>query len=271
MISFNASTVNKEELSKLNCPFQIMPGGRNSLSSKQIDEFIDMKNPNILIHSSYITRPFSSDITNITRINLRNYATLAHKLGTKDVLIHMPSSVMELTNFVNGLACINKELIDNGCICHLETNPLTKDLFKYLSMNKDNAFDKYENYVEAIWESIPKKYIKNYRIVVDTAHLHANGLNTEEMIRFMDKWKEQIKYVHFNGNANTIFTRDLHVPMYMNKNQLKEVNKLAEHLYKEKLIGIAEDSTVKGSYEGWVEFCEKYKLRLVENNDIFSI
>lgn len=271
MISFNATTTNNEELSKLTCPFQIMPGGRSSLSTQQISKFIEMKNNNILIHASYITRPFSSDISNITRINLRNYTVLAKKLGTKDILIHMPSSVMEVSNFTNGLACINKEVIDNDCICHLETNPLTKDLFKYLDMNKDNAYEMYNDYVESLWSAIPSKYRSKYRIVVDTAHLHANGLTTDEMIKFLDRWRAHIKYVHFNGNNNGIFTRDLHVPMYMPKNQIKDTDKLAKYMAKEKLIGIAEDSTIKGDYDSWKEFCDKYKLELVPYSDLFSI
>lgn len=271
MISFNASTVNKTKLSKIVEPFQIMPGGRSSLSNQQISDFIEMKNENILIHSSYITRPFSSVISNITRINLRNYTVLAKKLGTKDILIHMPSSLNDLTNFTRGLECINKEVIDNGCICHLETNPLTKDLFKHLDMNKDNAYEKYEFYVEALIESIPKKYADKYKIVVDTAHLHANGLTTDQMIMFMDKWKKHIKYVHFNGNDNGIFTRDLHVPMYMERNKLKDTDLLANYIVKHKLIGIAEDSTIHGSYSDWKKYCDKYSLNLVKNNDIYSI
>ena len=271
MISFNASTSNKEELASLKCPFQIMPGGRSSLSSKLIEEFKPMENSNILIHSSYITRPFSSEISNITRINLRNYSTLAHKLGTKDILVHMPSSVMELTNFVNGLECINKEVVDNGCICHLETNPLSKDLFQYMEITKKNAYDKYDEYVEALWTSIPKKYQSHYRIVVDTAHLHANGLSTEDMLKFMTKWRKHIKYLHFNGNANAIFTRDLHVPMYMERNKLTDTDALAKYLVDEDLIGIAEDSTVKGSYDDWNKYCKKHGLKLVPKSDLFSI
>ena len=271
MISFNASTVDKDKLSKIDEPFQIMPGGRSSLSNQQISEFEDMKNENILIHSSYITRPFSSIISNITRINLRNYTILARKLGTKDILIHMPSSLSDLTNFTTGLECIDKEVIDNGCICHLETNPLTKDLFRHLDMNKDNAYEKYDYYMEAIMESIPKKYIGSYRIVIDTAHLHANGLSTDEMIRLMDKWKKYIKYVHFNGNDNGIFTRDLHVPMYMERNKLKDTDKLASYLAKNNLIGIAEDSTIKGDYDQWKQYCDSHDLKLVKYSDIYSI
>ena len=177
MLSFNASTVDKDEFVKIRCPCQIMPGGRNTLSSMQVSQFKEMSNHDVLIHASYVTRPFSMEISNITRLNLKNYVILAKKLGTRDILIHMPSSMNELTNFGKGLQLINEVIINDGCICHLETNPLTKDLIQHLGMNKENAYEKYQFYTESIWESIPKKYRDRYRIVIDTAHLHANGLN----------------------------------------------------------------------------------------------
>lgn len=272
ILTFNTATSDKNKLFKLgNIPFQIMPGGRSSLSTDDISKFKNMENENILIHASYITRPFNSEVSNITKINLRNYTILASKLGTKDVLIHMPSSLLELKNFSNGIETIYQNVIRNNCICHLETNPLTKELIKLLKIDKSNAFEIYSNYTNALWQSIPEKIKPYFRIVVDTAHLYANGLTPTQMIKFIDNWKDQIKYIHFNGNGNSIFTRDLHVPMYSDKNKFDDITELSNYVAKNKFILIAEDSTIKGTYDDWKSYCDKYKINLVPYSDILSI
>lgn len=272
IISFNASTSDKQKLYDLgDVPFQIMPGGRSSLSTSDISKFKEMKNENILIHSSYITRPFNSEISNITKVNLQNYSVLAHKLGTQDILIHMPSSISELQSFAIGIEAINKYIIENKCICHLETNPLTKDLIQLLKIDKSNAFKIYNTYTDTLWKSIPEKIRDKFRIVVDTAHLYANGLTIDQMIEYIEKWKKNIKYIHFNGNANSIFTRDLHVPMYSERNKFTDIEKLSNYVSKNKFILIAEDSTIKGTYDEWKNYCEKYGLEIVKYSEILSI
>ena len=51
VLTFNAVTSNKKLLGELkDVPFQIMPGGRSSLTSEVIKEFKEMNNPQILIH-----------------------------------------------------------------------------------------------------------------------------------------------------------------------------------------------------------------------------
>ena len=98
-----------------------------------------------------------------------------------------------------------------------------------------------------------------FRIVVDTAHLYANGLTIDQMIEYIEKWKKNIKYIHFNGNANSIFTRDLHVPMYSERNKFSDIEKLSDYVSKNKFILIAEDSTIKGTF---IYLNDKFSLKI---------
>lgn len=271
MLSFNASTVNREALGKIAEPFQILPGGRSSFTAKDVSTFVESKNKNVLIHASYITRPFKEDISNVTKINLRNYTALAKRIGTKDILIHMPSNVAEYEEYAFGINAIIEYIIKNGCICHLEVNPLSKELQTYLKMNKSNAVEIYNNYTNELLDVIPAKYTDKFYICVDTAHLFANGFDTSAMITYMKKYNDRIKYIHFNGNKNAMFSKDKHVPMYRSDNRIDNIEALTKYCSSIKKILIAEDSTEKGSYEEWKSFCDKYKLKIVDYNDVYSI
>ena len=271
MLSFNASTTDREALSKINEPYQILPGGRSSFQAKDVATFIESDNPNVLIHASYITRPFKEDISNVTRINLRNYVALAKRIGTRDILIHMPSNVLEYEEYAFGIDSIIEFIIKNDCVCHLETNPISKELQTYLEMNRSNAVSIYNNYTDALLDIIPERYADKFFICVDTAHLFANGFNTESMIKYIKKYKHMIKYIHFNGNMNAMFTKDKHVPMYRSDNRIDDVDALTKYCVKTKKILIAEDSTEKGSYDDWVKFCDEYKISIVKFNEVYSI
>ena len=271
MLSFNASTIDREALSKITNPYQILPGGRSSFQAKDVATFIEGKNENVLIHSSYITRPFKEDISNVTRINLRNYAELAKRIGTKDILVHMPSNVLEYEEYAFGINAIIEYVIKNGCVCHLETNPLSRELQTFLEMNRENAVSVYTSYTDSLLEIIPTKYRDYFYVCVDTAHLFANGFDGLSMIKYIDKYKHKVKYIHFNGNMNSMFTKDKHVPMYRLDNKIDNVDKLTSFCSSLKKILIVEDSTEKGSYDDWKAFCDKYKIRLVAFNDVYSI
>lgn len=271
ILSFNASTVDREELPKIKEPFQILPGGRNFLSSKDISTFIKSNNPNILIHINYITRPFSKSPTSGTVTNLENYSKLAKVLGTKNILIHLPSNINEYESYGEGIDLIIEKIIKADCICHLEVNPLSKDLQTYLKINKENAISKYYEYLNKIIFAIPPKYSANFKLVVDTAHLFANGFDGLDMVEFIEKYKNMIQFIHFNGNSNSQFTKDKHVPMYRVDNKIKNVDELTTYISKLNITLIAEDSTEKGSYDDWKKFCDKFKIQIVKFNKIYSI
>ena len=271
MLSFNASTVDREALASIHEPYQILPGGRSSFQAKDATTFKEGKNENVLIHASYITRPFKEDVSNVTRINLRNYATLAKRIGTKDILIHMPSNITEYEEFAFGVDAIIEYVIKNDCVCHLENNPLSKELQKYLKMDRSNAVKVYNEYTEQLIKILPPRYADKFYICVDTAHLFANGFNTDAMIDYIKKYNKLIKYIHFNGNMNPMFTKDKHVPMYRSDNRIDKVDELTKYCASTKKILIAEDSTEKGTYDDWCKYCSKYGISIVKFNSLYSI
>ena len=171
-------------MSEINGPFQIMPGGRGVLSNSVAASFPDIDNPGVIIHISYITRPFTDEPSAVTKTNLRNYAVVCEHLNTKNILIHMPSNVSEYENYDIGLELIIEYVCKKGLICHLETNPLTMEFIRYYDINDENMVEKYIEYTDELLAQIPKKYKSSFKIVVDTAHLFANGFHTADMIRY---------------------------------------------------------------------------------------
>ena len=66
-------------------------------------------------------------------------------------------------------------------------------------------------------------------------------------------------------------SKDKHIPMYKPKNKIDEVDKLMTYLAKMKVVLIAEDSTEKGNYDEWHEFCDKFGIKLIDFNKSLSI
>lgn len=272
IITFNASTEgnNKKEMAKIKQPFQIMPGGRSKLSSSIISSFPEMKNENILIHVSYMTRPFSDSSIYITKENLKHYVNLCKKLGTKNILIHFPTNIKEYSRFSIGLEMIINILTKNNIICNFEIAPFSKELREYLEINKDNAYEKTVEYIDELFEQIPKTYIKMFKFVPDTAHLYVNGIENKFMIDIFEKYKSKISFVHLNGNKSVMFSPDKHIPIYKS-NRIENVDEIMKYLSKTNYILIAENSTEKGRYSEWVKFAEKYKISIVDDNEVYSV
>ena len=332
ILTFNASTTNRKQLSLIKCPFQIMPGGRSALTSADVEKFIETNNPDILIHSSYITRPFGK-AGPITEMNLENYVELGKRLGTKDILMHMPTSKQEYENFQRGLGMLIDLVIKKGFNVHLEITAFAKDLrsklelclgelskskltkhlneiiheFKHVDLGRDKlpieismktssdeeiemkingraldiskpetyqelSFKIISNYIDELFGYIPDIYKKQFYFVPDTAHLYADGLDGKLQVKLMEKYKEQIKYVHLNGNLSPMMCKtDKHVPIYDERNQIQETEELSQYLSSSGFICITENSTVSGEYSEWVKYAVKYGFKLVPENRLFSM
>lgn len=278
ILTFHASTEDREALSKLKCPFQIMPGGRSTLTTEGVLSFNEMSNPNVLIHSSYITRPFATEIKGYTTLNLINYAELAKRLGTKHVLIHLPDSVNTYSNYSKGIATIIEHLVSKGCICHLETTALCKDLQKHLTITPESAVKTYTRFVDELFSIIPVKYKESFRLVPDTAHLFVNGFRGSDMLTFIKNHATIIDFIHLNGNRTAMFARDKHTPLYNTTNRIPDTDTLMKYLAKEHFILITEntdrDEAIPASTEAWEQwkaFASKYKLSLVPFSKVWSL
>lgn len=272
IITFNASTEgkNKDEFSEIKEPYQIMPGGRSKLSAKLISQFPECQNENVLIHVSYITRPFSDASIFITRENLKHYAALCERLGTKDILIHLPTNVKEYSRFGIGLELILDTITSHKITCNFEIAVFTRELREYLEMTKENAFEKVDTFVSEIFEQIPKDSKHFFRFTPDTAHLFANGIAGKDMIKFIDKYKSKTRFLHLNGVKSPMFSPDKHIPIYKS-NKIENVNELMKYLKETSFTLITENSTEKGKYEEWASFAKKYSIPIVKNNVVFMV
>ena len=272
-LSFQASTgaSSKKDIGELvnddhDYPFQIMPGGRKVVSSADIEKFPTGKNPNVLIHSTYICRPFGDESkSDLARHCLKGYAQIARRLGSRNVLVHMPYSPAELERFGPGIELIRESLEPYECELHLETEPLTISLRKQLDLSEGNAYSVYTSYVEKLFEVAP-----DAKLVVDTAHLFANGLDTDDQIRFIEKFKSKITFIHLNGNMNGKFRPDKHVPMFDARNKLCAADKLSSYIAKLRKMCIVENSTEGATRPKWDEYADRFGFSIVSNFECFS-
>lgn len=253
LLTFQSSTVDKSELAKLvktDNPFQIIPGGRGVLSESQLDTFPIGVNRNVLIHSSYVCRPFGNSIE-VSRYCLQQYTRLAKKIGSNSILVHLPKSKSELNKFASGVNLLTETVQMNNCVVHLEIEPLAKDL-------RDITPD-YNRLIDVLFESVPS----SYRMVVDTAHLFSNGLDGRDQIAFIEKWKDRIDYIHLNGNTRPMFTSDKHIPIFDSRNVIPYSDELSKYLAESHFICIAENSTEHSNRDEWVKYANKYGFEIV--------
>lgn len=268
MITFNASTSDRDALI-IDEPYQIMPGGRSACPQSVVDSMPTMSNPNVLLHASYVTKVFRAEPTPVVRMNIRNYVKIAHKLGTRDILIHFPEGYADHRDFVHGVSLLLSEMDD--CLIHFEVAPLYQDIRKRFDMNKDNGPEVYLQLVATWLRQIPRDQFHRFRMVVDTAHLYCNGYSVDDQIKFIERFKPMIKYIHLNGCQTAQFTRDKHIPMYSPDNRIDDWDKLMRYIATIDKILIVEDSNTAGDYDEWKRFASRYGLKIVQNRSIYSI
>ena len=224
-------------------PCQYMPAQRSYLKMEQAKP---INKEDILIHTSYVTRPFSTNGLNQMSKTMRNLK-LYHQMST-DILVHGPSNPDEYNNFGLGLGLLNKLQHKT----HIEIPSFSKQLIALM----DEPYKFIDEYLKFIVDN-------NFPIVLDTAHLHANGLSTQEMIELFDKYKNNYKYIHLNGNEKAKYLSDIHCPITSETNKIKHVDKLLKALPKDKII-ISESPC--GDWDYWVNLSKKYGWKLIEFN-----
>jgi endonuclease IV len=185
-------------------PCQIMPRrnqGLYDISSINIEP----GNENVLIHTSYITHIWSNkafEYHSNQWLNLKNYFKLAQKIGSKYVLVHGPQSKEEYDLMYEGLKWLHNNFDEYMTDIKLviEIPAFTKSFH----MNIIDKYDFIDKYLQTLVDN-------GFDIVLDTAHLYANGLNCEQMVQLIDKYKSNFNWIHLNGNSKTQFTSDKHV------------------------------------------------------------
>ena len=258
MLSFNLSTSDKH-LSKEPC--QIMPSQRKYMTESMVNTYINVGNQNILIHTSYVTKIFTNNaLSSLSKVqyNLKNYIKLAKKIGTKYVLIHGPNSEEEYTNFSKGLQIIKQLFDKTDVIPCIEIPSFTKSL---LHRYENEPYEFIVKYFDFILKSL------NCEIVIDTAHLHANGLNGKEMAQLIKKYENNYTFIHLNGNIKNKFISDVHTPIESKDDKLTYTSDIMESIPKNKFI-ISESPC--GNWDYWVDLTKKYNLKLVEFNENYN-
>lgn len=285
VLTFNMSTKNRANISSFKEPFQIMPATQNYISEKTLGSYVKGSNPNLVLHMNYITHVFSSKATtndSSVRHSLRMYVKLAKVLGTKDILIHLPASVDEWNNLAFGLGVIKDEIIDNGCIVHLEIPSFSKDLLAHFGAGKDGDPKEYMSvYLETILEYCSEFDVGTYMLVPDTAHLWANGCVTYEHFEHVIMgYRELIKYIHLNGNIVDPFKMDTHAPIFdtkYNKLACKSTDGcllsslVANMCGSMGVICIAEITKYGLSWDEWTKAASEHGFDIVEYNEMFTI
>lgn len=277
ILTFNLSVNDKQNVSAINEPFQIMPTTNNHISEKSLQTYQKANNPNIVCHMNYITHVFSdSAIYNdgTVRYSLRQYVKLAQKLGTNDILIHMPYSKSEWDNLSFGISVINDEICKKGLIVHFEIPAWTKDLQLELNANKDSDPIQYiSDYLDEILKYCAELDGGNFAFVFDTAHMFSNGcVKYEQFETLFNKYKQYMKYCHLNGNINPPFKMDNHVPIFDEHNSKikcwRDISKLVTKL---QIICVAEITKLGADWQEWQDYAKQFGFKLVEFNDYYSI
>lgn len=250
-----------------------MPSTRNYLSDKSINAYHAHNNDNIILHMNYITRVFKKDAiekNSSERKSLSQYAKLAKKLGTRNILIHMPNTIEEMENIGYGFKIMYDELISKDIIVHLEIASWSKALIEHLNIYNDDPKEYITNFITKIKEYMNVFPSGKFYIVFDTAHLYANGCEVDDMIFIMNKFKYLIKYIHLNGNVNYKFTSDSHTPLFTQKNRIKDWEKLSKYCASLNVICIAEVTKIGAKWDQWEQYAKNNGFNLVKFNENYS-
>lgn len=277
ILTFNMSVKNKANVSHVSEPFQIMPATQNYISETSLKTYVKGNNPNLLLHMNYITHVFSNKaITNDSSVrhSLRMYTKLAKILGTKDILIHMPSNVEEWNNLAFGISVINDEIISAGCIIHLEIPSWSRDLCELFKASKDsNPIVYMSKYLDTVLDYCKELPEGSYMIVPDTAHLWANGCTEySHFEHVLLGYIDYIKYIHMNGNICIPFKMDTHAPIFDETyNKIKCNIDIATLCARMGVICIAEITKYGLQWNEWTECASAYGFDIVEYNEAYTI
>lgn len=292
IITFNKSTSDREDFLVNKSPYQIVPLHDRFFYNEYLDTLPNPEFDNkILIHSSFTTRPFSSKQIGNKKCNdnLKGYELIANKLRTKYILFHGPANIDDYHNFNDGLSNIDLN-IKNKIIC-IEIPAFSKAFIDYIkqnqiinspsnpSNNSDNQqinqplnqpLNPYYNFICEYLNTVTSfKPVNNqFQIVLDTAHLHSNGLNGIEIIKLCNEYLNYYDFIHMNGNIKDQFKPDIHTPIDSVNDKIKFSEYVVRNIAKLNKICICE--TKDGDYEYYQELSEEYGYSIVDKNKLYA-
>ena len=283
IITFNKSTSDREDFLVNKSPYQIVPLHDRFFYKEYLDTLPNPEFDNkILIHSSFTTRPFSNKQIGNKKCNdnLKGYELIANKLRTKYILFHGPANIDDYHNFTNGLSNIDLNIKDK-IIC-IEIPAFSKAFIDYIkhnqiinspsnpSNNSNQPLNPYYNFICEYLNTVTSfKPVNNqFQIVLDTAHLHSNGLNGIEIIKLCNEYLSYYDFIHMNGNIKDQFKPDIHTPIDSVNDKIKFSEYVVRNIAKLNKICICE--TKDGDYEYYQELSEEYGYSIVDKNKLYA-
>ena len=288
IITFNKSTSDREDFLVNKSPYQIVPLHDRFFYKEYLDTLPNPEFDNkILIHSSFTTRPFSNKQIGNKKCNdnLKGYELIANKLRTKYILFHGPANIDDYHNFTNGLSNIDLNIKDK-IIC-IEIPAFSKAFIDYIKQNQiinssnnsnnqqinqssNQQLNPYYNFICEYLNTVTSfKPVNNqFQIVLDTAHLHSNGLNGIEIIKLCNEYLNYYDFIHMNGNIKDQFKPDIHTPIDSVNDKIKFSEYVVRNIAKLNKICICE--TKDGDYEYYQELSEEYGYSIVDKNRLYA-
>ena len=291
IITFNKSTSDREDFLVNKSPYQIVPLHDRFFYKEYLDTLPNPEFDNkILIHSSFTTRPFSSKQIGNKKCNdnLKGYELIANKLRTKYILFHGPANIDDYHNFNDGLSNIDLNIKDK-IIC-IEIPAFSKAFIDYIKQNQiinspsnpsnnsnqqinqssNQQLNPYYNFICEYLNTVTSfKPVNNqFQIVLDTAHLHSNGLNGIEIIKLCNEYLNYYDFIHMNGNIKDQFKPDIHTPIDSVNDKIKFSEYVVRNIAKLNKICICE--TKDGDYEYYQELSEEYGYSIVDKNKLYA-
>ena len=291
IITFNKSTSDREDFLVNKSPYQIVPLHDRFFYKEYLDTLPNPEFDNkILIHSSFTTRPFSNKQIGNKKCNdnLKGYELIANKLRTKYILFHGPANIDDYQNFNNGLSNIDLNIKDK-IIC-IEIPAFSKAFIDYIKQNvitnspsnssnnsnqqinqsSNQPLNPYYNFICEYLNTVTSfKPVNNqFQIVLDTAHLHSNGLNGIEIIKLCNEYLNYYDFIHMNGNIKDQFKPDIHTPIDSVNDKIKFSEYVVRNIAKLNKICICE--TKDGDYEYYQELSEEYGYSIVDKNKLYA-
>lgn len=291
IITFNKSTNDRQDFLINKSPYQIVPLHDRFFYNEYLDTLPNPEFDNkILIHSSFTTRPFSSKQIGNKKCNdnLKGYELIANKLRTKYILFHGPANIDDYHNFNDGLSnidlnikdkiiCIEIPAFSKAFIDYIKQNQIinspsnpSNDSNKQINQSSDQPLNPYYNFICEYLNTVTSfKPVNNqFQIVLDTAHLHSNGLNGIEIIKLCNEYLNYYDFIHMNGNIKDQFKPDIHTPIDSVNDKIKFSEYVVRNIAKLNKICICE--TKDGDYEYYQELSEEYGYSIVDKNKLYA-
>lgn len=268
IITFNKSCVDREDFKTNHSPYQIVPVHDSFMNDKCINSYeLGMFENDILIHASFVSRPFGDKQCETDKgiYNIMQYDRFATKIRSKYILFHGPANTEEYNNFEKGLKCIDK-WCNNKIIC-IEIPAFASSLHNYVKKSGKSCYEFVDSYLEFIAKYASCKD-NEIQMVIDTAHLHANGLSGKEMIMLLEKYKECYDFIHMNGNIKDQFKPDVHVQLDSENDKIEQSEYLLSHIVNLDKICVCE--TKDGEYEYYEDIAKEYGYEIVEKNELYA-